>query len=384
VFLLAPLSIAVAGTFTVKITPTGSGQVLWTTTDPTAGGTISGSGGSFTYTVNSSDVVMTFVPNPGGSIVKVMTNEGDDTAWVLSHNNTDEWPGPGENSKKVAVIFSGGTTPPVIGPTGAFGFSFPTNNPSLTAITDITGNYAGVTPYSHHRNYNVDVAQDESGKLTAMGTVSGITNAAGNNQLAGSIGAITTVNNQPTAQLKGKFDGTVDGKVVTASGSGQGPVAVSNIGGGTNGVTGTGSGSAKANGVPYPVKKNIPIKLPAPDAASHIRKSWSIELTITNTAPASGKSSIMASALLTLPNGDQISFPAKKTKYSAKTGYALSFKGGTNTTIVPNAVDKKTAVSIKGMTLVETNTVWKTTAGTMSYQFLGQKGTGNLMDFLGP
>ena len=54
------------------------------------------------------------------------------------------------------------------------GFSFPTNNPLLTAITDLSGTYTGTTvtvSATHPRQYNVDIAQDESGKLSAMGTV---------------------------------------------------------------------------------------------------------------------------------------------------------------------------------------------------------------------
>ncbi len=171
--------------------------------------------------------------------------------------------------------------------------------------------------------------------------------------------------------------------VVPANGSAQGPVAVGNIGG-TNIVTGTATYKADVGGVPYSAK-NTPLTLPVgPDAASHIHKSWSIALNIASTTPAKGKPYVASSALLTLPNGDQISFPAKKTKYSAKTGYSLSFKGGTNITIDPHKVDKKTTVSIKGMKLVQEGTTWNPTNGTMSYQFLGQKGKGNLMDFLGP
>jgi hypothetical protein len=45
-------------------------------------------------------------------------------------------------------------------------------------------------------------------------------------------------------------------------------------------------------------------------------------------------------------------------------------------------VDKKSKVMIKGMTLEKQGQVWKPTGGTMSYQFLGQKGQGNLLDFL--
>lgn len=389
VLILASCATSLAGTFTVHITPKNSGQVLWSTTNPTGSGVITGSSGSFSYTKNQTYIVLTFIPNTGGSIVQVMTNEGDDTPYLFGpDHNMDSWNGPGENSKWVTVTFSGGGTTPVIDPTGAFGFSFPTNNALLTAITDLSGTYTGVTISAKHpRHYNVSVAQDESGKLSGVGTVEGVVPQGGSSSNAtittGAVGAITTVNNQPTAQLKGKFEGTIDGATTTASGSGQGPVAVSNVGG-TNVVTGTASIKANVGGVPYSIK-NAPLTLPvSPDAASHIHKSWNIALTITNTASASAKSSIMTSALLTLPNGDQISFLPKKTKYSAKTGYSLSFKGGTNITVVPNKVDKKTTVSIKGMTLTKTGTIWNPTAGTISYQFLGQKGTADLMAFLGP
>ena len=387
--MLAFCATSFASTFTVKITPKSSGHVLWSTTDPSNNGTISGSGGSFTYTINSSTVILTFVPNPGGSIVKVYSvGDGDDTSWVLSHGNQDSWYGPGENSKLVTVTFSGGTATTTTDPTGAFGFSFPTNNASLTAITDLSGTYTGTTvSVKHPRHYNVSVAQDDSGKLSGVGTVEGIApqGAVKVNGVLGAtatidtgiIGAITTVNNQPTAQLKGKFDGTIDGAAATASGSGQGPVAVT-----TNCVNGTASIKANIGGVPYS-QNNMPLTLPVSStAASHIHKSWSIALTITNTASAGAKSSIMASAILTLPNGDHIAYPLKKTKYSSTKGYSLSFKGGTNVTVVPNAVDKKSAVSIKGMTLTKPATTWTPTAGTISYQFLGQKGTADLMTFI--
>src|SRR5437867_695504 len=76
---------------------------------------------------------------------------------------------------------TGGVTPiggPPTIPNGGFQFAFPTNNPLLAAIVDVTGNFNGVTP-TDHRNYNVDVAQDEQGKLSAMGTSDGIIVAGG-------------------------------------------------------------------------------------------------------------------------------------------------------------------------------------------------------------
>ena len=383
--MLASCATAFATTFTIKITPTGSGQVLWSTTDPTGSGTLTGSGGSFTYTLCQTYVYLTFVPNTGGSIVSVIdAGEGDQTPdlYGAGHNQL-MWPGPCE-SKRVTVTFSGGTTPPAADPTGAFGFSFPTNNALLTAITDLSGTYTGVTmSVAHPRHYNVVVAQDESGKLSALGAVEGIVPGGSPSKAAASgpgvvLGVITTVNGQPTAQLKGKFQGTIDGAAAAGSASGQGPVAVGNIAG-TNFVTGIATYKADIGGVAYS-QNNAPLTLPvSPTAASHIHKSWGIALTITNTASAGAKSSIMTSAILTLPNGDHIAFPLKKTKYSAA-GYKLSFKGGMNGTVM----DKKSKVSITGMTLTKTGSVWHPTAGTISYQFLGQKGTADLMDFIGP
>jgi len=73
--LLLPLSFTWGGTFTVTIKPTNSGTVAWQTTNPTDGGVFSGSGGHFSFTKNQTDVFLTFFPNVGGSIAKVITAE---------------------------------------------------------------------------------------------------------------------------------------------------------------------------------------------------------------------------------------------------------------------------------------------------------------------
>ena len=92
----------------------------------------------------------------------------------------------------------------------------------------------------------------------------------------------------------------------------------------------------------------------------------------------------MSSAQLLLPNGDTISYPEKLTKYSATKGYTLSFKGGTNVTVMPNRIDKKSSILIKGLTFIQQGSDWNPTGGTITYQFLGQKGTANLLDFVAP
>ena len=112
---------------------------------------------------------------------------------------------------------------------------------------------------------------------------------------------------------------------------------------------------------------------------------WGLTLNIrSKTDPKTAKPGVVASAQLQLPSGDTIVYPEIAAKYSAKNGYSLTFRRGTNMTIVPNAVDKKTKISIKGMKLTKTGTIWNPTAGTISYQFLGQKSTANLMGFVTP
>ena len=71
-------------------------------------------------------------------------------------------------------------------------------------------------------------------------------------------------------------------------------------------------------------------------------------------------------------------------KYSVTKGYSLLFKRGTNVTINRPKIDKKSSISSKGLTLVRQGADWQPTGGAIQYQFLGQKGTANLMDYVAP
>ena len=377
--LLMPLAFAWGATVTwrIVITPKDSGKVIWATSSPSNSGTLLKSG---KISVNTGAFVdLTFQPNPGGTIESVFKNTEDVTFWLDAQHHFQFGPIGGPHT--ITVIFSGGTPVPV-DPTGNFDFSFPTDNPDLTAIADLSGNYQGITPNHHQRHYNFDVAQDESGKLSVMGTATGILTKEGTPTISGNVGGISTAGDKPTAQLKGSFTGTRDGVDVTAKGTAKGPVEITDIGSGVSGVSGTAGGSSKVGGVPHSVK-NGPVSLPVtPSQASHLHKDWSLELNIQSKVnPNSGKSYLGATGQLLLPNGDTISYPERVVKYSKK-GYSITFKGGTNITIQPNKIDKKSKVVIKGMTLEQQGQIWKPTGGTMSYQFLGQKGTGNLLDFL--
>jgi hypothetical protein len=376
--LLMPLAFAWGATVTwnIVITPKNSGTVIWATSSPSGSGTLVKSG-KVTFN-NGAFVDLTFQPNPGGTIVSVFKNLDNVTSWLDAQHHFQF--GPVGSPHTITVIFSGGTPVPV-DPTGNFDFSFPTGNPDLTGIASISGNYQGVTR-EKKRQYNFDVAQDESGKLAIMGTTTGYLSKDGNPTVSGNIGAITTVSEKPTAQLKGSFTGTCDGVPVTAKGTAKSPVELTDIGGGVSGISATAGGSAKVGGVPSS-SKNGPISHSvAPSQASNFSKSWSLRLDIQSKVNSkTGKPYIGATGQLLLPNGDTILYPERVVKYSKK-GYSITFKGGTNITIQPNKIDKKSKVVIKGMTLEEQGQVWKPTAGTMTYQFLGQKGTESLLDFL--
>ncbi len=277
---------------------------------------------------------------------------------------------------------TGGAHPgaqPAVVPTGNYTFTFPTGNALLTAIAYLAGTYTGVTPRGS-RPFTVDVAQDESGRLMAMGTVEGIADADGNSQLSGGVGSVTTVNDVPTARSKGAFVGTKDGDPASSKGEASLPLEIMDIGGGTNGVMGTVNGSGKVAGVPL-VFKNEPVTKPvtAEDMAN-FKRDWGLQLIIEQ-KDINGKLQTVASAILTLPNGDQINFPERKARYSPTKGYKLSFKKGTNVTMNPATLDKKSSVAIKGLLFVQQGDEWTPTAGTIRYRFLGQKGTGDLMQF---
>jgi len=277
------------------------------------------------------------------------------------------------------VLPTGGPPPD---PLGNFEFRFPTNNPLLTRIVNVTGNYSGVSQTSSHRNYNFDLAQDETGKLSVMGTIDGIADVNGNTQLAASAGTMRTVTGQPSAQLKGSFKGSRDGVKTSFSGKATVPVQVVDVGNGTNGVTGSGSYSSRIGTLPFS-GKNLPVNVAAPpNSEQNLRQDWTLHLDIKKKLIGT-KERTVASARLELPNGDTVDYPERVAKYSGTKGYSLSFTRGTNITVNPPKIGSRSRIYIRGMTLIPQGTdEWRPDAGLIDYQFLGQKGRANLMDFL--
>ena len=293
----------------------------------------------------------------------------------------------GDNFAETGGVAPSGGPTPVPMPTGSFLFRFPTNNPSVAAIVDLTGNYTGSTPLfsdgDSSRNYVMDVAQDESGKLIVMGTIDGLANSDGSTEIHSS-GTVSTVSAKPMVQLKTSFNGTGDGIPAQSKSTGMSPVETIDAGGGSNVVAVMLNVGAKVAGVPFRLK-NMPMMFPANESfeTGANRKNWHLALDI-NLKTFSNKERTVATAQLQLPGGDTIAFRERTIKYSKTKGYTLSFTGGTNVTAMPNRIDKKTSVKIKNLTFVQTGSDWVPTGGTITYKFLGQKGAGNLLDFVGP
>jgi len=267
-------------------------------------------------------------------------------------------------------------------PIGNYRFRFPSNNLLLTRILSLTGNYQGNSVMFSNRAYNIDVAQDESGKITAMGTVDGILNEDGAPELSDSFGALTTENGQPTMRYKQNFAGTIDGTPVTLAASGTAPLTPVDIGG-TNSIAGTVSVRGRAGGVPFSAR-NVRMSGPVPPGASNnVKHVWEIQLDLSRKV-IKGKERTVGTCELLLPNGDTIAYRERVVKYSATKGYNLSFKRGTNTTVNPARVDKKTTILIRNLLFQKQGDTWEPTAGTIQYQFFGQKGSANLLDFERP
>ncbi len=265
-------------------------------------------------------------------------------------------------------------------PLGHYVFRFPMENPLVTRMANLTGTYEGISPTRTQRPYSIDVAQDESGKIVAMGRIEGIVDRNGNPELTGASGSVRTVNGEPQVAVKGTFAGARDGVTASIKGAASVPVELVDIGGGTNEIRGTGSYSSKVGGVPFS-GRNLPLGIPAPaGATNNLKQEWSFELNLARKLIGT-KQRTVGSARLTLPNGDTVAFKERAVRHSPTRGYTLSFAGGTNLTANPPRLDRRSSVAIQGLTFVQESETWRPTGGRILYKFLGQRGTANLLDF---
>jgi len=259
--------------------------------------------------------------------------------------------------------------------------AFPANNSLLPHIVSVSGNYRGTSATASNRNYSVDIVQDDSGKLSLLGTVDGLLGKSGSPQIGG-IGFVRTIQGKPTLRLRGSLTGALDGLPLRGSGMFTAPAALAAFGTAAYGLTATGSYSGKLGDTPFSGRK-LPLQIPfLADAGTNIHDSWTLSL---NLHPKTvGKTTrTFVSAQLVLPSGNTIEFPDRPARYT-KMGYTLSFVGGTNITANPPVRNHRASIGIRTMSGTQQGNSFVATSGTIRYHFLGQAGTANLLDFVPP
>lgn len=371
---LATPRVASALHWTLKVVPPGSGTITWMTSSPPGSGTTD-TGVSILLDENEW-LDLTFEPKPGYKLFSVYKDSDNWTPFLDPGNHFAF--GPVSSNHKIKATF------PLIPPTGVFIFRFPADDPAAPAIVDVTGSYSGEVygPFQE-RSYAVDVAMDEDGKLDMMGTVDGIEPKPGGDPLSAA-GRVKTVDDQPLAQVKTKFEGTVDGVPASCKASAESPMEVKDLGG-ANGIEGTHTYKATYGGVKFK-DKDRPLQVGLDEASvDNIAKVWSLRLDISEQVNLkSGKPSVVADTEMTLQNGDVIVFPQKTVKYSEKKGYNISISKGTNVTAAPPRPAKKTKGKIKDMTFTPNGPDFELAGGTVEAKLLGQREKDSLSNVLQP
>lgn len=281
----------------------------------------------------------------------------------------------GDRFFKVFAPGVSGHPPP--DPLGSLLITFPTSNAFLPHIVSLTGSYPGTSATSN-RNYNVNVVQDDSGKLTLLGTVDGLLGRTGSPQI-GAVGFIRTIQGKPMLRLRGSLSGTLDGLPLRGSGTFTAPTALAGFASGF-GLSVTGSYAGKLGETPFSGRKAL-LQIPVlADSAANIHDGWSVGLDIHSKTIGKTQRTFVTAQLF-LPSGDTIAFPERPAHYT-KTGYTFSFVGGTNITANPPVRNHRASIGIRTMSMGQGGNGFVPTSGTIRYHFLGQGGTANLVDFM--
>lgn len=279
------------------------------------------------------------------------------------------------------------------------------NAPTAPNIADISGNKEGaltrefcpvparvatvddepVDPPTEPRDYTLDVAMDESGKLEAVGRADGVLDKNGSPDFDAG-GSVKTVDGNAVVDAKASAAGTVDGE----PSRGGGAVILS-----TQVEDGAVDGTAKATSSlggekdtvkPSPVSVDV-----SPEEEQQIKTDWTFDVVIERALDSKGSEVVLASATLELPNGDRTAFSPKRVKYNTRKGYAIRFGQGTKVDVEGSPLldskgnpikDKKSRMVLTSLVFAGSGENWEVTGGDVEFNFLGQKGKWGVMDFL--
>lgn len=383
-----------AKTWRISIKEKDSGSVAYTVSDPAVSDVLTKSASLKVSFWGYLD--LTFTPSNGYKIKAILKNNEDITSALDSSNHIQF--GPVESSHSIKVIFE------AITPEGDHNVAFPSSPPEdLAPVSDVTGHYSGNSQlrgltFAHEttRNYDLDLAEDEAGKIIIMGTLTGVSSDKTGTTLNLS-SKMKTVKNVPTMKVHTNFKGTLDGLPIKSNSTATIPITLS-----PNVDSTTRQDSVWLDKVPstYFAKadlkyvavqsgiryhdKNLPVKK---DASSTIEnnftngKKWSIKVSVSEEYVTVGKKTkkiIYAAGTLSLPN-NIVTFSKVKIRYTVPKGISVKFKHGID---LSGEIDKKSTINIKKMTMrEESDHSWTITGGTITYKIMNQKGKGSLLDF---
>ena len=287
------------------------------------------------------------------------------------------------NARTLQFVYTGAA----LEPAGSFVMTSPPEG-KATPVSSATGNFSG---HMGTQPFDFDLATDETGKFAGVGTVAGFNSVTPGTPPTTTpdinlTGQMNTTSGKATGALTLAFSGKMGGRDVKASSNATIPfepkadLAVKFSGSGSSGKL----TSSIANGA---------VAIPGPTGGG--QRAWGYSLNIVEKTDAKGVKYKAATCTLTLPTGDKILFPEKPATYAAKTGYTISCNLGVKLDptgkpiLVYDSKDKlitiaKTTLVFTGLKFSLSGSNWVPTAGTVKYTFLGQTGTGNVLDFGNP
>lgn len=309
---------------------------------------------------------------------------------------------------------------PVESPVGTFNFSTPEVPPEppypITEMAYLAGSYVDNSGGAY-LNVTVDLAMDESGKVLAIGVIPGFTDKkdlkTGSTEDSDNVRTlyVRTINGEPVltanSTVKGSFDGNTGMELLTGdpveaaptTGSGQADIhlgafppftdpdfAVVPVKSSFNGKLGTEKEKAKPS-MSF-------LFLDPTQVQALAAKDWYMTLTISQELDPRDRPFYVATLRLIKPNNTEIRFPGQRVSYSDKSGYTINFDNGAmyhDSEPVLNAknrpvIDKTTKVKFSNLLFKKNfdyynNPMFVPAAGGVNYQFLGQKGFGQIFNF---
>ncbi len=308
----------------------------------------------------------------------------------------------------VFVLFTLGAkgfsaAPPVESPVGSFGFDAPADPPSgppqITPMVFLNGAY---NDQFYGLGANTYMTMDASGKVTAVSSINGYVDKKEGSSVTRTL-FVRTVNGLPVLTANAKAGGDYNDGMMNAPTEGSGKVTAP-LAGPTDAPQGnmlpvtvmsSFSGKRDKHADKDPVQMDT-LDVDVNQLGGVLYKNWGMNLRISERTNSKGKKFYVADLFFVSPSGDRTYFGEKTVVYSATNGYSITFsKGGfIDMTDLPildlngkQIIDKYSQIKFDKLLFKKNfdsnnNLSWEPAAGTVKYNFLGQKGFGQVFNFV--